>query len=1443
MQIICLSFLYVAPIASQEEIGRPLITNYSYHDYQAGPVNWWVIEDDRGIMYFANGEGILEYDGATWNKIETPNGAGVRSFAKDKNGVIHVGCEGDIGYLTPDEKGEMSFVSLKEKLPPEHRVFFEVWETDLFRDKIYFRTNDKLFRWDGDEFEVIISENGIHVGTIINDQYYLRIWNKGLCTFEGDTFRLLPGGEKFAQERIYSMLPYDEERILLGTRNDGFYLYDGRRFTPFKTDVDEQVQSVLYLPGAKLRDGRYVVNTFANGAYLIDRNGNLLQNLTKENGLQDNSVDFVYEDSRGVLWLALFNGISSINLNSKFTYMDDNMGLPTRVVFSLIKRNNIIYAGTNDGIYFLENGSKSFEHLANTSGQVGNFIILKNRLFVATGGMGLIEITGNAFKYVRRSENYDLRGRTILQSTLDSNRIYLSHEQGMSSFYFDEKSSQFKEESRTALIHPSFGGFEEDPSGNIWSLGDINGTVKVLTPNIRNGVADLNSAKVITYDSSHGLPNRPVSFWQLDGELHFSAFQEDTYTFDATEEKFSKATFSYDKYIDRSASLTTSCILDHLGRYWFNLGEGVVVKNMQSNATDAYVSDPFLEIKNANIWNIYIEEQSTSDTTIAWFMGPDGLARYVGDLSPPYLPDFAVKIRSLKVSNDSLIYAGGTELPQNLDLNFSDNTVTLGYAAPFYIGERDLEYQTSLIGLDKSWSPWTRQTDREYINLPSGDYTFKVRARNLYGSQSDETIFNFNILPPWYATWWAYLLYLIIAGLIIYSIVRGRTTSLRRQQKYLEDTVQQRTEEVQQRVEELATVNRVSQALTEKLEFNDLIQLVGEQMKQLFKSNISYLAIHDPATGIINFPYQDGDLMAPLKYGEGLTSQIIMSGEPLLINHDISTEYDHRGLRRVGKNASSYLGVPIPVEDQIIGVISVQSTEQENRFNENDKRLLSTIARHVGIALHNAELYEEAKAAKAQAEDANEAKSAFLSTVSHELRTPLTSVLGFAKIIRKRLEERIFPAVKIEDQKIKRTMNQVSENLGVVVSEGERLTNLINDVLDLAKIESGRMEWNMKPVFMQDVISRAISATSSLFEQKNLQLIRNIPTDLPMVSADQDKLIQVMINLLSNSVKFTDKGQVSVEAYRDKGQIIIEIQDTGVGIKEDDKHKVFERFRQAGDTLTDKPQGTGLGLPICREIIEHHGGIIWLKSEFGVGSTFFFSIPVLGDHTTGQPIHLDRIVGSLKKQIEHATLPSLESTSTILVVDDDTPIRSLLRQELSEAGYQVTEAANGKAALDMVRLKKPDLIILDVMMPEINGFDVAAVLKNDPDTMDIPIIILSIVEDQERGFRIGVDRYLTKPIDTVKLFHEVDALIEQGVSKKKVLVLDEDQSTVQTLSEILNTRGYKVLETNGDNLLEIATKNRPDIIMLNSLYGSDQELIKSLRFQKGMENVLFFVYQ
>ncbi len=243
----------------------------------------------------------------------------------------------------------------------------------------------------------------------------------------------------------------------------------------------------------------------------------------------------------------------------------------------------------------------------------------------------------------------------------------------------------------------------------------------------------------------------------------------------------------------------------------------------------------------------------------------------------------------------------------------------------------------------------------------------------------------------------------------------------------------------------------------------------------------------------------------------------------------------------------------------------------------------------------------------------NEAKSIFLSTVSHELRTPLTSIMGFSKIIKKRMTERILPETNLNNPKVERAAKQVMENLDIVVSESERLTHLINEVLDLAKIEAGKVTWQHNPVDMGDVVERAIGATASLFDPQDIVIEKDLEPELPAVYGDKDRLIQVVVNLLSNAAKFTEKGRVRCSARMQQNQIVVQISDTGIGIAAKDLQHIFEKFKQVGDdTLTDKPGGTGLGLPICKEIVEHHGGRIWVESETGIGSVFSFSLPLAG---------------------------------------------------------------------------------------------------------------------------------------------------------------------------------------------------------------------------------------
>jgi signal transduction histidine kinase/DNA-binding response OmpR family regulator len=517
------------------------------------------------------------------------------------------------------------------------------------------------------------------------------------------------------------------------------------------------------------------------------------------------------------------------------------------------------------------------------------------------------------------------------------------------------------------------------------------------------------------------------------------------------------------------------------------------------------------------------------------------------------------------------------------------------------------------------------------------------------------------------------------------------------------------------------------------------------------------------------------------------------------------------------------------------------------RDKENYARDLESTNAKLGH--FNEELENRVKERTCELQEANEKlkeldqlKTDFLSTVSHELRTPLTSVLGFAKITQGRFAKVVLPHLDKSERKVERTSRQISENLDVIVSEGERLTSLINDVLDIAKLEAGRIEWKRQQIVIPELLETAVNATSILFSSKGVELKVAAEADLPDIQGDQDRLLQVLINLLSNAAKFTEHGRVLLKAEKDRDQLVLSVKDSGVGIAPEDFDKVFEKFRQVGDTLTDKPVGTGLGLPICRQIVEHHQGRIWVESEPGEGSTFFVSLLMRTGPARLPQVDLERLLKQLQVPAKGLDGEPLDEDRHILVIDDDPTIRNLLRQELEAHQYRVSEAADGLEGVCRGKELQPDLVLLDVMMPKMNGFDVAAILKNDPLTRDIPIIMLTIVEDAERGYRLGVDRYLRKPVEIEYLLGDIGSLLRQGRSQKKVLIVDANESALATLGDALVTHGFHVVSsTNENECIQLALEEKPDMIFVDRYLSDQSGLVKALRFRKELEDIFFFV--
>ena len=890
----------------------------------------------------------------------------------------------DFGYLITDQKGNFRLKSLKKNLSEEFQQLDDFWDIIMHEDKIFFFDTKALVIKNGEEFELIPFENEYHITARANGEIYSRFWGVGLTKFVNGVFELVPGGEQFANDRVYVILPYSEEELLIGAINKGFFIYDGSEFKSFETEIDEIVNSNLTYPGLALENGNFVINTQGSGAFLINHEGDLINEYSVETGLEGNFVRYVYLDSRDILWLTTGKGISSVDVNSKFKFFGEN--LP--VVTSFKKFDSILFMGTKDGIYYLDEMQAEIIKVPNSNSPVGGFVEMDGLLYSSLQFVGLVEVKKEGVEIIEKNESFANRIGGLWKLENDGNRFVVRRLESIDTYIFNSEKNQPVLESRFMFDEEITGGFVIDNA--IW-LGTEKSDILIRKKIPNNyGAIDLQELKGDT------IP-KPTSdnetYIEAFGEIYMVTENEGAFKLNETENEFNKVDLPNANRYD--LTMASGGNYDSDGKLFYSMGEGITVATTVGKDSISYNTKTFQELNKMVFYTIYPEDVKEDGSQVVWFGGIDGIVKYEGDLEQTSNKNFSSQIRNIKTANDSIIYAGAGPLPNKLIFDASQNTMIFEYAAPAFKNQQSITYSTKLDGLENSWSEWTRQTSREYLNLNSGNYTFNVRAKNLYGDISEESSFSFAINTPWYLTWWAYLIYALLAVALIYMIVRTRTGILRDRQKELEKSVDERTREVQKRMNELATVNHVSQALTEKLKLNELIQLVGDEMKKLFNSDITYLALLDKENDVVNFPYQDGDNIAPQKFGKGLTSKIIMTGEPLLINKDkdIDAEYEKMGVEHSGKPAISYLGVPIPSEDKIIGVLSVQSTEHESRFNEEDKRLLNTIAINVGVALHNAELYEQARLAKLRAEEANEAKSAFLSTVSHELRTPLTSVL------------------------------------------------------------------------------------------------------------------------------------------------------------------------------------------------------------------------------------------------------------------------------------------------------------------------------------------------------------------------------------------------------------------------------------------------------------------
>jgi signal transduction histidine kinase/CheY-like chemotaxis protein len=498
------------------------------------------------------------------------------------------------------------------------------------------------------------------------------------------------------------------------------------------------------------------------------------------------------------------------------------------------------------------------------------------------------------------------------------------------------------------------------------------------------------------------------------------------------------------------------------------------------------------------------------------------------------------------------------------------------------------------------------------------------------------------------------------------------------------------------------------------------------------------------------------------------------------------------------------LGVPMLAGDDVVGVIVLWRAVVEP-FGDRTIRLVNTFAAQGAIAIQNVQLFCALEARTEELEVAGRHKSEFLAGMSHELRTPLNAVIGFSDV----LLDRMFGDLNERQEEYVRDIRD----------SGRHLLELINEILDLAKIEAGRMEVDLGVVSLPALLEHAVTMLRDRASAQRVRLTLDVAPGLGTVRGDELKLKQVVVNLVSNAVKFTpDGGAVDVEAHPEGGEVVVTVRDTGIGIADEERERIFEAFQRGDRGVRTSTEGTGLGLTLSRRIVEMHGGRIWMESRLGEGSTFSFAIP--------------RATAAADEPAAEPEPRAPAAAGQVLVIEDDRPSADLLQVYLEDAGYPVAIGRDGIEGLQLARELRPIAVILDILLPGLGGWELLAELKRDPATAAIPVVIVSMLDERGAGFALGAAEYLVKPVDRREVLGALARCVAPPGDGRSVVVIDDEPLDLDLVEATLTPLGWRVLRAEGgEEGVELVRRERPAAVLVDLLMPTVDgfEVVERLR--------------
>ena len=812
--------------------GIPEIKNYKRVDYKAETQNWGIDQDTYGNIYFANNDGLLQYDGTSWNKYTTPSSTSIRSIKIDDSGKIFVGGYNEFGYFKSNSKGKLVYFSIS-KLVNRNTIenFDFIWKVHILGDEVIFQSFSGVFLYKNNVLKFIKAPDRFQFSFKVNDKIFFQDISNGILEFKNGKFIPLKGTKVLNNIEVWSMIPMPDNKILLTTLDKGIFLYDGEKAVSWDTAATIFIKKNSSLGGILLENKFIVFNSVLDGIIICDFKGNILQHINQKRGMQNNTVLSSFVDNGNNLWLGLDNGITYVNRNSPFTHIGYN-NLPT--VYATLIYKGFFYVATNQGLFYQTwngaNQEDAFTLVKGTTGQAWNIQEFNNMLFCSHNN-GALLISGEKVVKVLDNKGYygfkeipnhpdKLLGSTYIGFTIyEKNKniwnfknLIKGYSNSVISFEIDEKNIWLKENNSIIQIR-----LDKDLK-KVSSIKKYNKLSSSITgigsiQKIHNNIYFQTNNQFFTFS-----PEQDLFFEDKKMSLIFKNLPKINYS---QEDKLGNIWYLYNKSLGVLMKSTN-------GKYKNNI-------NSFSILTNNLVND-FLSINSINTENILIGLK-------------EGIIHYNSKSKNALQIKPKVFIRSFSFPADTLFFGNRQNNIMKVKLPYASNHIKFSFSSPTYDNPQDLKYSYKLEGFDKRWSTWSSSTIKEYTYLKEGDYTMKLKALSNNGIQSNETILNFSISPPWHRHFLAYSVYLILI-IIAVILIKRRIDAKIRKDRYVQTVEQRRVyleKESKIRLEQYDLEKEIERLKLEKLK----IALLAKD-KELVNNTIQVAKNNKTLSTIIN---------------------------------------------------------------------------------------------------------------------------------------------------------------------------------------------------------------------------------------------------------------------------------------------------------------------------------------------------------------------------------------------------------------------------------------------------------------------------------------------------------------------------------------------------------------------------------------------------------------